>query len=137
MQNGQTTPPCYRPAALGTRPITFADVGRLGLLKNHSVFRVYDIPPAAYFAPIANSREGDVSTTALWDEPVDEPVAYPFYASGQTEFCYMPNFWEPRPSSGGDPARRTRLPCDMNNTILATRPVQADPSCSFTCKWQD
>lgn len=65
-------------------------VGRQGMFR-HNVFKVHDIPPAAYFAGDKPFKQGDVCSVGLWDEAVDEPIAYPFVA-GETGFCYLPNF---------------------------------------------
>lgn len=86
--------------------ITFEDWGRNAMYCRHSVFKVHDIPPAAYFqvipgAPtgrasseggvVPSGRVGDVCSGGLWDEAADEPIAYPFVA-GDCGMCYIPNY---------------------------------------------
>lgn len=101
--------------------------GRLALAGTHSVFRVHDIPPAAYMAPAASvmyslplsvrepyfpepRRQGDVCTQGLWDEVVDEPLAYPFFAAGERGACYIPD-WRVEPVVPTAPAPESKSRC--------------------------
>ena len=59
---------------------TYMNIGRDGMNARHNVFKVHEIPPAAYFGSNKNFRQGDICSFGLWDEAADEPVAYPFIA---------------------------------------------------------
>jgi hypothetical protein len=77
---------------------------------HHGVFAVHDIPPAAYFQrdlPCSGGCEcayrsprdqhGEVCAAGLWDEAVDEPIAYPF-ERGTCSFCWIPNYVVEQPN---------------------------------------
>lgn len=98
-------------------------VGRQGMFR-HNVFKVHDIPPAAYFAGDKPFKQGDVCSMGLWDEAVDEPIAYPFVA-GETGFCYLPNF-KVEPLTLG--------PVDKTPQTVVE---QKDEGCTSGCKLND
>ena len=116
----RSNPPLPPPPPPGHRMIT-SDFGRTGMAR-HNVSAVYNINPAAYYSRLypdlsnqacsrANSHPvgGDVRAVGLWDEAVDEPIAYPFVAqdstvpgmdlryinsrvSGADRLCYVPRW---------------------------------------------
>lgn len=113
--------------------MSYRNFGRSQMLSHHSVFVTHDIPNTAYFGPAigpdtkAEFRIGDVCSVGLWDEAVDEPIAYPF-TSKCDGTCYIPNF----------PVERADYPpniavLDMNKPALK-RP---EKDCSFTCQFRD
>jgi hypothetical protein len=112
------------------------DVGRTAMLGSHGVFAVHDIPPAAYFGPGIPSgvkpefRSGDVCSRGLWDEAVDEPVAYPFVADN-SGFCYIPRYDPPNVNT----RRVARAP--PIGVVDPEKPRLQTPTCGFTCRWSD
>ena len=124
--------------------------GRDEMQSRHNVFRVHEIPPGIYFGKEnckgrANtdvpagprigcavsdtfsgliSSIGNVSQQGLWDEMVDEPIAYPFVA-GNAGMCYIPQY-------------EVESPYDEPK-VETVRPVQKIPvkECKMTCQWND
>lgn len=122
---------------------TYMDVGRDGMRSRHSVFKVHSIPPAAYFTSGKGFRQGDVCASGLWDEAVDEPVAYPFVA-GSDGFCYLPNF---KPPLVTNPAPAVVLPepssVEREGELRPDAPKSSlfqqnpQPACQLGCRWND
>jgi hypothetical protein len=125
--------------------MTFADWGRNGMTCRHSVFAVHDIPPAVYMQepPKADCladqskcqfRQGQVCSGGLWDEAVDEPIAYPFLAEGAAMgpgYCYVPNFRveDPRVMQTGPVVP---CGCRAQPVPLAVQPQECNIGCRFS-----
>jgi hypothetical protein len=114
------------------------------MIDRHSVFKNFDIPPAAYFGPgipsgvIPEFRTGDVCAKGLWDEAVDEPVAYPFVAD-KSGFCYIPNYDSPNVQHQ---IKRGEFAPEIPPPPLAAldpqKPrLQPRSPCGLTCKWSE
>ena len=115
---------------------TWRDTGREAMRARHSVMNVYDIPPAAYYgkfpiAPCASRsanggiNRGTVCNLGLWDEAIDEPIAYPFVAD-DCGFCYIPDWKMEKPRQGFTPLTNF----DPNKPELHTGP------CTLACNWK-
>lgn len=120
---------------------TYMNVGRSGMNARHNVYKVHDIPPAAYFAADKPFTQGDVCAFGLWDEAADEPVAYPFIAGTNSGYCYIPNFNEPFATL---PNAVTPFPVvsdgsDLESVVKAGERSgeTPQPPCSIGCKWSD
>lgn len=118
---------------------SYKDVGRSAMLDRHSVFKTHSIPPAAYFGPgipsgvIPEFSLGDVCSRGLWDEAVDEPVAYPFVAD-KSGFCYIPNYGNPNISHQTGPEMVTP-PLAAVDTKKPRLP-NGSP-CGLACRWSE
>lgn len=118
---------------------SYEDFGRQGMLSRHSVFKVHDIPPAAYYGPgipsgvIPEFRAGDVCSRGLWDEAVDAPVAYPFL-SDREGFCYLPNYTGPF-----IPHKYSELSAAVPLVLSDKNKPQLPPKahCGLACQWAD
>lgn len=111
---------------------TYMNVGRQGMNARHNVFRVHDIPPAAYFGN-HEFKQGEVCAFGLWDEAADEPVAYPFVA-GNDGFCYLPNFKEPVI----DATWRVKEATEADATKEGERKTEPpQPACTMACRWSE
>lgn len=118
--------------------VNWSELGREGLKNRHSVFEVHDIPPAAYFGTYPKQKGcdmGEVRSAGLWDEAVDEPIAYPFVAD-KSGFCYIPNF-AVESVAEAYPYYETRYPNLAQQDD--NKPQLKNPSsdCKLTCKWND
>jgi hypothetical protein len=92
-----------------------------------SVFRVHDIPPAAYIsqdhvATLAEFQCGDVRSVGLWDEAVYTPPLFCPSVVGVDGFCSIPN------RKVEDIGRRLNY---------ASTPDIKGPGCNTGCKWAE
>jgi len=119
---------------------TYMNIGRDGMNARHNVFKVHDIPPAAYFSTGKPFKQGDVCSFGLWDEAADEPVAYPFIA-GNDGFCYLPNFKEPIATLPNAFMPFPTVPEGDDRkevTKEGERRTEApQPPCALGCRWSD
>jgi hypothetical protein len=117
------------------------------MMDSHSVFKTHSIPPAAYFGPGIPSgvipefrMDGDVCAKGLWDEAVDEPIAYPFIA-GRSGFCYIPKYGEPNIRHQHRYRSGYVAPGPMAPPLAAfdsQKPrLQPGSSCGMACKWSE
>lgn len=131
--------------------ITFADWGRNGMSCRHSVFAVHDIPPAVYLQSMPKGpggcscladqskclfSQGDVCSGGLWDEAVDEPIAYPFIANGDPGFCYVPHFRVENPRLPAFHSGPVVPPPPCGCQVRPSVPASVNPQdCSIGCKF--
>jgi hypothetical protein len=128
--------------------MTFKDWGRNGMCR-HNVFRVHDIPPAAYYQGMPPGchgkgvdeqkytfRQGDVCSGGLWDEAVDAPLVYPFVADSQG-FCYVPRLTVEDPMVGwhGPLACEHIRGCPSTDSRKMAKAKLED--CQLGCVWSE
>lgn len=121
----------------------YNDFARAGMMNSHGVFKVHDIPPAAYFGPgimsgvIPQFSFGDVCSRGLWDEAVDEPVAYPFSAD-KSGFCYIPNYAAPNVRHQIETGVRAAGPPVLVTSFDPNKPqLQSQQPCDIACRWSE
>lgn len=117
--------------------MSYKNIGREAMRSRHSVFKVYDIPPAAYYGPgipsgvIPEFKAGNVCSRGLWDEAVDQPVAYPFVADREG-MCYIPNYNGPTVAQNKTTESPPLASHDPNKPKM-----QSNLPCNVGCKWTD